>query len=203
MFKHDLIIAAALCAFAAPTLAAPQAELDALRAEFDRKFDALQADYEARLKALESRVQAAEIQADQDRATAQMAEQNAIDVEIESRVREELKKYFRPEFINRIDETIIFHRLSADDLKKIVDIQVEYLRQRLADRQISLRLTDAAGKQLADDGYDPLFGARPLKRLIQREIENPLARRLLAGEFTDGDTIEVDSSGERFVFNKT
>ncbi|NLX14821.1 MAG: ATP-dependent chaperone ClpB [Phycisphaerales bacterium] len=133
----------------------------------------------------------------------QMASENAIDVEIESRVREELKHHFRPEFINRIDETIIFHRLGEEHLARIVDIQVEYLRKRLADRHIGLHLTEAATRQLAKDGYDPLYGARPLKRLIQREIENPLARRLLAGEYTDGDAIQVDANGEMFVFEKT
>ncbi len=132
----------------------------------------------------------------------QMAGENAIDVEIESRVREELKNYFRPEFLNRIDETIIFHRLSEEDLARIVDIQVDYLRRRLADRHIELRLTEAAKRQLAKDGYDPLYGARPLKRLIQREIENPLARRLLVGEYTDGDAIQVDANGEMFEFEK-
>ncbi len=132
----------------------------------------------------------------------QMAGENAIDVEIESRVREELKNYFRPEFLNRIDETIIFHRLSEEDLARIVDIQVDYLRRRLADRHIELRLSEAAKRQLAKDGYDPLYGARPLKRLIQREIENPLARRLLAGEYTDGDAIQVDANGEMFEFEK-
>jgi len=132
----------------------------------------------------------------------QMSEENASEVEIETRVRGELKKYFRPEFINRIDETIIFNRLSEEDLARIVDIQLGYLRQRLADRQIELQITDKARKHLARDGYDPLYGARPLKRLIQKSIENPLARKILAGEFSDGDTIKIDSNGEVFSFNK-
>jgi ATP-dependent Clp protease ATP-binding subunit ClpB len=132
----------------------------------------------------------------------QMSEENASEVEIETRVRGELKKHFRPEFINRIDETIIFHRLSEEDLARIVDIQFSYLRQRLADRQMELTITDKARKHLASDGYDPLYGARPLKRLIQKSIENPLAKKILAGEFSDGDTIEIDSNGEVFSFNK-
>jgi len=132
----------------------------------------------------------------------QLTEENAIDVEIESQVKEQLKQYFRPEFLNRIDETIIFHRLSEEDLAKIVDIQVDYLRNRLTERKITIDLTDRAKKHLAKDGYDPTFGARPLKRLIQREIENPLARRLLAGEFTDGDKISIDTNGEVFSFSK-
>ncbi len=132
-----------------------------------------------------------------------MAESDAIDVEIESRVREELKKHFRPEFLNRIDETIIFHRLTQEDLAQIVEIQVDLLRKRLADRRLTLRLTDAAKQQLARDGYDPTFGARPLKRLIQKEIENPLARRLLIGEFTEGQCIEIGADGESFNFSAT
>jgi ATP-dependent Clp protease ATP-binding subunit ClpB len=129
-----------------------------------------------------------------------MAEAQVIDEEIETRVKEELKKHFRPEFLNRIDETIIFHRLTQEDLARIVDIQVDLLRKRLADRRIIVRLTDAAKEQLARDGYDPVYGARPLKRMIQKEIENPLARRLLAGEFTDGQSVEIDSDGEMFNF---
>ncbi len=132
----------------------------------------------------------------------QMTESGASDVEIELRVREELKKHFRPEFINRIDETIIFHRLSEKDLAGIVEIQLEHLRQRLADRGVCVRITDRAREQLARDGYDPSFGARPLKRLIQREIENPLARQLLGDESLTGATIEIDSNGETFAFNR-
>ncbi len=131
-----------------------------------------------------------------------MTESGASDVEIELRVREELKTHFRPEFINRIDETIIFHRLSQEDLAGIVDIQFEHLRKRLADRGVCVRITDRAREQLARDGYDPSFGARPLKRLIQREIENPLARRLLSDESLTGATIEIDSDGEMFAFNR-
>ena len=132
----------------------------------------------------------------------QLTEQHAIDIEIEARVREELKSHFRPEFLNRIDETIIFHRLREEDLARIVDLQMAYLRQRLADRNITIRITDRAKRHLASDGYDPVYGARPLKRLIQREIENPLAHRILAGEFTNGDAIEVDSTDEFFSFSQ-
>jgi ATP-dependent Clp protease ATP-binding subunit ClpB len=133
----------------------------------------------------------------------QLSEQGAIDIEIESRVREELKQYFRPEFLNRISEVVVFHRLSEEDLARIVDIQVSYLQKRLADRRITIHLTDAAKHRLARTGYDPVYGARPLKRLIQQEIENPLARRLLAGEYVDGDHVEIDASGgEGFLFSK-
>jgi ATP-dependent Clp protease ATP-binding subunit ClpB len=131
-----------------------------------------------------------------------LAEGDAIDVEIDAAVREELKKHFRPEFLNRIDESIIFHRLSQEDLKQIVEIQLGILQARLEDRRMRIEVTDAAKQRLAADGYDPVFGARPLKRLIQREIENPLAKRLLSGEFADGDVITIDANGESFSFVK-
>jgi len=116
-------------------------------------------------------------------------------------VKEELKKHFRPEFLNRIDETIIFHRLGREDLRRIVDIQVATLRKRLADREITLELSDEASDRLANEGYDPMYGARPLKRLIQQQIENPLARRLLSGEFGPGATIHVGADTNGFSFS--
>ena len=124
------------------------------------------------------------------------------DVEIEMQVREALKATFRPEFLNRIDETIIFHRLSREDLGRITDIQVQYLRDRLAERDMTLTLTGAARDKLSKDGYEPSYGARPLKRLIQHEIENPLAKRILIGEFGPDDEITVDVLGEAFTFEK-
>ena len=126
----------------------------------------------------------------------------AADLEIELKVKEVLKKHFRPEFLNRIDETVVFTRLSKEDLRGIVDRQVALLQQRLACREMTLALTDKAKDQLAVDGYDPIYGARPLKRLIQQQIENPLARRVLSGEFAPGDTIMVDASGEVYTFRK-
>ncbi len=132
----------------------------------------------------------------------EMATSGAADFEIEAHMREELKKHFRPEFLNRIDEVIIFHRLEREHLRKIVDIQISYLQKRLRDRKLDLALTDRAKDKLVADGYDPVYGARPLKRLIQQQIENPVARRILAGEFHDGDTIEVDAGGEVFDFRK-
>ncbi len=131
-----------------------------------------------------------------------MSEEGAADFEIELRVREELKLHFRPEFLNRVDETIIFSRLERAELRQIVDIQVDRLRQRLRDREIDIQLTDAAKDKLAADGYDPVYGARPLRRLMQQHIENPLARRLLAGEFKEGDTIQIDQSGDSYSFTK-
>jgi len=124
------------------------------------------------------------------------------DVEIEMQVKEDLKVRFSPEFLNRIDETIIFHQLSREDLVEIAEIQAAYLHRRLADREMTLILTEAARRKLAMDGYEPTYGARPLKRLIQKEIENPLAKRILHGEFVPGDTIVVDVSGESFTFNR-
>jgi ATP-dependent Clp protease ATP-binding subunit ClpB len=124
------------------------------------------------------------------------------DVEIEMLVRDELKRHFRPEFLNRVDETIIFQRLTRENLRGIVDLQIRYLQQRLADREMALTLSGAAKDQLATDGYDPVYGARPLKRLIQQMIENPLAKQIVAGTFGPGDAIEVDASDERYTFEK-
>jgi ATP-dependent Clp protease ATP-binding subunit ClpB len=114
-------------------------------------------------------------------------------------VLEEMRHHFRPEFLNRVDEIIVFHALSEEHLKEIVEIQLDRLRRRLAERHISLELTDAARTHLVRMGYDPLYGARPLKRAIQREIETPLGRRILKGEVRDGQTVLVgldQSSGE-------
>jgi ATP-dependent Clp protease ATP-binding subunit ClpB len=107
-------------------------------------------------------------------------------------VMEELRKFFRPEFLNRVDETIVFHALSEEHLKDIVEIQLSSVRKRLADRKIELVLTDAARAQLVRIGFDPTFGARPLKRAIQKEIETPLARKLLGGEVRDGMRVDID-----------
>ncbi len=130
------------------------------------------------------------------------SEEGPVDIEIEMKVKEELKRHFRPEFLNRIDEIVIFHQLSREHLKKIVDIQLRHLRDRLAHRELGLQLTDRAKEKLARDGFDPAYGARPLKRLIQQEIENPLARTILSGAFAPGDTIKVDVQGELFAFGK-
>ncbi|HEU5230261.1 MAG TPA: AAA family ATPase, partial [Ktedonobacteraceae bacterium] len=109
---------------------------------------------------------------------------------IRQRLREE---GFRPEFINRIDEVIIFHKISREQMKNIVDIQINRLRPRLAERHITLHLTDAARDLLAEEGYDPQFGARPLKRVIQKEVENRIARGILDGSIRDGDDVEIDA----------
>jgi ATP-dependent Clp protease ATP-binding subunit ClpB len=100
---------------------------------------------------------------------------------------------FRPEFLNRVDDIIVFHPLGLEQLKAIVDIQVGLLKKNLAGKKIDIELTDAAKKVLVETGYDPAFGARPLKRTIQRAILNPLAMKILEGEFGEGDTVRVDA----------
>jgi ATP-dependent Clp protease ATP-binding subunit ClpB len=123
--------------------------------------------------------------------------------EVQRRVREGLREVFRPEFINRIDEVIVFQKLHAEQIKAIVDIQLRGIQHRLDERKITLELSEAAKEVLAQEGYDPVFGARPLKRTIQREIENPLARLLLEGTFHDGDTIVVDADAAgRLTFQR-
>ena len=107
-------------------------------------------------------------------------------------VMEELRQFFRPEFLNRVDETIVFHGLSHEHLEKIVEIQLGVLRKRLAERRIELELTPDARQHVVSVGYDPIYGARPLKRAIQREIENPLARKLVSGEIEDGSKVRLD-----------
>src|SRR5262249_1616878 len=124
--------------------------------------------------------------------------------EIEAAVRDLLKQAFRPEFLNRIDETIIFHPLDKKQLAKIVEIQLGQLRSRLSQRGMTLEITHDASALLAEEGYDPTFGARPLKRVIQQRIENPLAQRILSGDFGEGDaiTIDVDRNKHDFAFKK-
>jgi ATP-dependent Clp protease ATP-binding subunit ClpB len=110
------------------------------------------------------------------------------------RVRQQLREHFRPEFLNRVDEIIVFQPLDESQLREIVSLLVDGLRRRLAESNMSLEVTDEALSLLAREGYDPVYGARPLRRAIQRELENPLAKRLLAGQFTPGATIRVDVS---------
>jgi ATP-dependent Clp protease ATP-binding subunit ClpB len=107
-------------------------------------------------------------------------------------VLDELRQHFRPEFLNRVDEVIVFHALTEDELAQIVDIQLQRVRERLAQRRIHLELTDAAKRHLVKAGYDPVYGARPLKRAIQKELETPLGRKILSGEVRDGQRVTVD-----------
>jgi ATP-dependent Clp protease ATP-binding subunit ClpB len=111
-----------------------------------------------------------------------------------------LKTSFKPEFLNRIDETIMFERLGPEQIRKIVDIQVARLEKRLAERKYFLEVNDGAKDYLAENGYDPQFGARPLIRTIRAEVENPLARRLLAGDFKEGDSILAKKGKEGLEF---
>ena len=120
--------------------------------------------------------------------------------EIEAQLTEALRQHFRPEFLNRIDETVIFHSLTQKDLAAIVDIQMGYLSQRLAERHISIEVTGRAKSLLGELGYDPSFGARPLKRLIQQKVENGLADKILRGEIHEGDHVVIDGEGKTFTF---
>jgi ATP-dependent Clp protease ATP-binding subunit ClpB len=118
-------------------------------------------------------------------------------------VKKILESHFRPEFLNRIDEVIIFRPLTRDSILKIVDLQINLLRKRLEERKIGVEISRKAKESLAAKGYDPVYGARPLKRIIQQEIQNPLAMKILSGGYKEGDTatIDVDAKNE-FVFSK-
>jgi len=120
--------------------------------------------------------------------------------EMERRVMDGLRSTFKPEFLNRIDEVILFHNLTAEQIGAIVEIQLERLRKRLEERKIQLRLSEPAKKLLARKGFDPVYGARPLKRAIQQFIENPLALEILKGRFPEGATVVVDAEGDRIIF---
>ena len=114
---------------------------------------------------------------------------------------EVVREAFRPEFLNRLDEVILFHRLFRDHMSGIVDIQLERLLALLGDRKINLDIDDRARTWLADQGYDPVYGARPLKRVIQRALQNPLATQILEGKIKDGDTITVSAGKENLTIN--
>ena len=121
---------------------------------------------------------------------------------LEDRVHKALRDHFRPEFLNRIDEIIIFEPLMEDQLLQIVDLMVADLAERLAERGVTLTLSDEAKQALVKEGYDPVYGARPLRRVIQRQVENPISRRVLAGEFGEGDTVRVDHPADAYTFTK-
>ena len=130
-----------------------------------------------------------------------LSEHNAESWEVEAQLRDALKQTFRPEFLNRIDETVIFGSLSKADLAGIAEIQIHELSGRLADRDITIELTEAASDLLAELGWDPSWGARPLKRVIQQKLENPLAGRILTGEIPDGCHVTVGAAGKAFTFD--
>ena len=120
--------------------------------------------------------------------------------EMKASVMEIVSQHFRPEFINRVDHVVVFHTLTQEHIRAIVDIQLGYLHKRLAERDMIIELSDAARERLAQAGFDPVYGARPLKRAIQQQIENPLAQEILQGKFAPGDTITVGVDDDHLAF---
>jgi ATP-dependent Clp protease ATP-binding subunit ClpC len=124
---------------------------------------------------------------------------------MKSKVQQELKQHFRPEFLNRIDDVIVFHQLTREEILQIVDLMVRHLDDRLKDRDMAIELTQAAKDMLAEHGYDPVMGARPLRRTIQREIEDPLSEKMLFGDLHPGSivVVDVDPQTREFTFTAT
>jgi ATP-dependent Clp protease ATP-binding subunit ClpB len=119
---------------------------------------------------------------------------------VEATVRDQLRLHFRPEFLNRVDDIIVFRQLGRADIGRIAELQLSRLRKQLEERRIQLRVMPDADALLAEEGYDPVFGARPLKRVIQRRLQNPIALELLEGRYRDGDTIRVERAGTELRF---
>jgi ATP-dependent Clp protease ATP-binding subunit ClpB len=117
------------------------------------------------------------------------------------RVMDAMRQHFRPEFLNRVDDTVIFHPLDAEALKKIVMIQVGLVQNRLADKKIEIELTDAAKELLAEEGFDLVYGARPLKRVIQRDVLNPLASKILSGDVKESAKVLIDRRNRKLIFS--
>ena len=132
----------------------------------------------------------------------ELAADNSRYEEMRTRVMAAMREQFRPEFLNRIDDIIIFHGLEKSELRQIIQIQAQRLEARLAEKKMALKLSEAAIDFLAEVGYDPTYGARPLKRAVQRELETQIAKCILRGEFTEGDTIWVDIENERLAFKR-
>jgi ATP-dependent Clp protease ATP-binding subunit ClpB len=120
---------------------------------------------------------------------------------VRDQVMAEVRAHFRPEFLNRIDEIILFHRLKREQMGRIVDIQMERLQKLLEDRKIALALDAKARDWLADKGYDPAYGARPLKRVIQKAVQDPLAELILSGKIKDGEKVKISAGRDSLVFN--
>ena len=120
---------------------------------------------------------------------------------VRDQVMEVVRRHFRPEFLNRLDEIILFHRLKREQMGAIVDIQMERLEKLLADRKIALELDAAARNWLAEKGYDPVYGARPLKRVIQRYLQDPLAEEILSGRISDGQAVEIGAAADGLTIN--
>jgi ATP-dependent Clp protease ATP-binding subunit ClpA len=120
---------------------------------------------------------------------------------VRERVLEHVRSFFRPEFLNRIDEIVVFHALGSNDIRQIVGLQIRLLAKRLKERNISIELSENAESELAAEGFDPAYGARPLKRVIQNKVLNPLAKQILEGAVRDGDSVFVDFSDGQFRFS--
>ena len=133
---------------------------------------------------------------------AGMEGKKGLDEAARERVMEALRAHFRPEFLNRVDEVVIFEPLKKSDLHHIVDIQLGRLRKLLEDRKLTLEMTEAAKTFLGEHGYDPVYGARPLKRAIQKYLQDPLALKVLSGEYQPGDTVQVDAGKGELRFSK-
>ena len=131
-----------------------------------------------------------------------LTEDGGTEEEIRETVQESLRARFLPEFLNRIDETIIFHPLSLGQIRRIVDLQIEHLQARIEEQGLTLAVSDTARDQIAQDGYDPVYGARPLRRVVQQRLENELAKELLQGEFREGDCVEIGFDGTDYTFGR-
>jgi ATP-dependent Clp protease ATP-binding subunit ClpB len=127
----------------------------------------------------------------------------ALDEGVRRQVLDTVRETFRPEFLNRLDEIIVFHPLSRQEMRQIIDIQLRSLVKRLEDRKIHVELTDRAKDLLIAEGYDPIYGARPLKRTVQRRVLDALAIRVLQGDFKEGDVVRIDAAAGEFAFTKT
>jgi ATP-dependent Clp protease ATP-binding subunit ClpB len=126
----------------------------------------------------------------------------ALDEDLRRELTEALRQHFKPEFLNRIDDIIFFHALRRDDIRQIIDIQLRGLLARLADRKLTVTLSDPARNLLIEEGYDPVYGARPLKRTLQRRLLDPLARAVLQGDFTEGDVVRADVDADGIALRK-
>ena len=135
-------------------------------------------------------------------ATGLDLEDRRLKATLQAKVMSDVAMHFRPEFLNRIDESVVFHALGQEHIREIAGLQLSALKARLAERSLSLSISEEVMAYLADQGFDPVYGARPLKRAIQRLIENPLAESLLAGDFEPGDVIEVSRVGQDMRFSK-
>ena len=130
-----------------------------------------------------------------------MTEDGTIPEEVKEKVTGELKNYFRPEFLNRVDDIIVFSALTPDQVKKIIYLSLESLSKILAEREMSLVITEPAKKFIANEAYDPQYGARPVKRYLQKHVETEIASMIIRGDLVDGNTVTIDSDGEKLIFS--